>query len=296
MGNARYLMKRMEDTLQKQNHAQAEQTVHMDKWPLNCRLLYISHSKYENDWPSFLHTHPFSELFYVQSGSGSFQIEEEEYSIQKDDFIIINANIPHTEKSSDDQPLEYMAVGVDGILFSFAQEKEYTVFNCAGEQGNLVLYMTAMLREMKERKKDYEYICQNLLQSVLLTLMRRASFELKVAATTQISRECTKLKRYMESNYMHDLTLDTLAEYSHLNKYYMVHAFTRYCGCSPIQFLSQIRLQAAKELLAGTDYSIAQVAHSSGFSSQSYFAQCFQKSCGMSASAYRKSRRGMNTP
>ena len=40
-----------------------------------------------------------------------------------------------------------------------------------------------------------------------------------------------------------------------------------------------------------TDYSITEVAQLSGFSSQSYFAQCFQKYCRMTASAYRKSCR-----
>ena len=88
-----------------------------------------------------------------------------------------------------------------------------------------------------------------------------------------------------------DITLDTLAEVSHLNKYYMVHAFTRQFGCSPINYLCEVRIKASKELLATTDYSITEVAQSSGFSSQSYFAQCFLKHCRMTASAYRKACR-----
>lgn len=82
-----------------------------------------------------------------------------------------------------------------------------------------------------------------------------------------------------------------LAEISHLNKYYLVHAFTRYFGCSPISYLCEVRIKASRELLASTDYSITEVAQLSGFSSQSYFAQCFQKYCRMTASAYRKSCR-----
>ena len=30
------------------------------------KLLYITHSRYENDWPSQPHIHPFAELFYVK--------------------------------------------------------------------------------------------------------------------------------------------------------------------------------------------------------------------------------------
>lgn len=255
------------------------------------RLLYISHSKYENDWPSLPHTHPFSELFFVQNGRGSLRIENQEYPIQKDDFVIINANVSHTEKSSAGKPLEYVTLGVENLAFVFEGEKEYTIFNCGSEQQNLMFYMTTMLRELEEKNKDYESICRNLLNVLIIKLMRQTNFAFGAASSAEIRGECLKLKRYIESSYMHDLTLDILAEYSHLNKYYMVHIFTKHCGCSPIQYLCQMRIRASKELLVNTNYSIAEVAQSSGFSSQSYFAQCFQKNCGMTASAYRKSHK-----
>lgn len=40
------------------------------------RLISVSSSLYEKDWKSIRHTHPFVELFYVKSGSGSFFIED----------------------------------------------------------------------------------------------------------------------------------------------------------------------------------------------------------------------------
>ena len=51
-----------------------------------------------------------------------------------------------------------------------------------------------------------------------------------------------------------------------------------------ISYLCEVRIKASRELLASTDYSITEVAQLSGFSSQSYFAQCFQKYCRMTAS------------
>ncbi len=255
------------------------------------KLLYISHSRYENDWKSLPHTHPFSELFYVKDGRGSFLIEEEEYPICKDDFVIVNANVSHTEKSSREEPLEYVTIGVEGLIFSFEGNKEHIIFGCRNEQKDLLYYMTAMLTELTEKNRDYDAVCKNLLDVLVIKLIRRTNFAFEVAPFVQISKECIKIKRYIESNYMHEITLDTLAELSHLNKYYMVHVFTAHCGCSPIQYLCQTRIQASKELLAITDYSITEVAQSSGFSSQSYFAQCFRKSCGITASAYRRNCR-----
>ena len=144
---------------------------------------------------------------------------------------------------------------------------------------------------MEEKRKDYELVCQNLLEVMVVRLLRRSNFSFEYETSVKSSRECIKLKQYIEANYNQDITLDMLAQISHLNKYYLAHAFTRYFGCSPINYLCEVRIKASKELLASTDYSITEIAQLSGFSSQSYFAQCFQKYCRMTASAYRKSCR-----
>lgn len=58
-----------------------------------CHLLYSTYSKYEEDWSSYPHTHYFTELFFVLSGSGSFLVEDETFPIAKHDLIVINPNI-----------------------------------------------------------------------------------------------------------------------------------------------------------------------------------------------------------
>ena len=131
------------------------------------KLLYITHSKYENDWPSQPHIHPFTELFYVKDGSGSFLIEDEKYAIEKDDFVIVNAGISHTEISSPSMPLEYVTIGIEGLSFSFEENKDYIIFSCKNEQKDLYFYMTAMLNEMEEKNRDCEVICQNLLEVLI---------------------------------------------------------------------------------------------------------------------------------
>ncbi|MDE6890665.1 MAG: AraC family transcriptional regulator [Lachnospiraceae bacterium] len=259
-----------------------------DREAVQNKLLYITHSKYENDWPSQPHIHPFAELFYVKDGSGSFLFEEEEYLIEKDDFVIVNAGISHTEISSAAMPLEYVSIGMEGCSFSYQGNKDCILFKCGDDQNGLLFLMNAMLNEMEERNRDCEIVCQNLLEILIIKLVRRINFAFEEAPHIQINKECTKIKRYIEANYTQNITLDSLAEFSHLNKYYMAHAFTLHCGCSPIRYLCETRIKASKGMLANTDYSITEVARYCGFSSQSYFAQCFLKSCGQTASAYRK--------
>ena len=72
---------------------------HTNTETLNARLLSISLSKDERDWQGGLHTHPFTEIFYVMDGKGSFLFPEKSYSIKPGDLIIIPAYLEHTEQS-----------------------------------------------------------------------------------------------------------------------------------------------------------------------------------------------------
>ena len=260
--------------------------------PINAKLLYVTHSIYENDWPSLPHMHYFTELCYIKKGTGNYLIEDQNFPIKEDDFIIINSNTSHTERSVGEIPLEYIILGVEGLIFSFGGENEHLIFNCRRDHEEFAYFMDSLLEEMENKKPHYELVCQDLLNMLIVKLIRRTNFSFEFVPSVKSSRECIKLKQYMEANYNQNITLDTLAQVSHLNKYYMVHAFTRQFGCSPMNYLMEVRIKASKELLASTDYSITEVAQSSGFSSQSYFAQCFLKHCHMTASAYRKACQG----
>ena len=260
--------------------------------PINAKLLYVTHSIYENDWPSLPHMHYFTELCYIKKGTGNYLIEDQNFPIKEDDFIIINSNTSHTERSVGEIPLEYIILGVEGLNFSFGGEHEHLIFNCRRDHEEFAYFMDSLLEEMENKKPHYELVCQDLLNMLIVKLIRRTNFSFEFVPSVKSSRECIKLKQYMEANYNQNITLDTLAQVAHLNKYYMVHAFTRQFGCSPMNYLMEVRIKASKELLASTDYSITEVAQSSGFSSQSYFAQCFLKHCHMTASAYRKACQG----
>ena len=124
-----------------------------------------------------------------------------------------------------------------------------------------------------------------------MQLSRQTDSAFEIAPIRNTNRECSRIKRYIDSNYQDDITLDSLAKMAHLNKYYFVHAFTKFYGQSPMNYLTMRRIQTSQDLLTSTDYSISEIAQLSGFSSPSYFSQCFRKSCGMTAAAYRKQKR-----
>ena len=251
-------------------------------------LLYVTSSKYEGDWPSLKHSHYFTELFYVRDGSGEFVVENVSFSIKKDDLIIVNPNILHTEVSLDSPPLEYITLGVDGLSFSFSDNRDYMVFNCREQKNDLLFYFNSMLFELERKETGYQEICKDMLDILTIRLQRLTNSPFEIMVSQRPNRECAKIKRYIDSNYQDNITLDSLAAMAHLNKYYFVHTFTKCYGLSPINYLNERRIEVSKALLASTDHCIAEIAQLSGFSSQSYFAQSFKKSSGMTAGAYRK--------
>lgn len=281
MGNTRHRMEN--DKLSYSDHA---------------KLLYISTSKYEGDWQSILHSHPFSELFYVVHGSGSFIAEGTEFPVGKNDMVIINPHIQHTEKSLRTSPLDYIVLGIDGLSFTFdniasAQEgismqtASGSVYKYNMQNSNVYAYLNIMLEEISQKKENYETVCQNLLEVLLICMLRNDNLSIIQKNNHLLNRECTQIKNYLDANYAENITLDTLASLTHMNKYYMAHAFTKYTGLSPINYLLQKRIQEGKSLLESTTCSIAQISTMLGFSSQSYFSQVFKKSTGKTPIQHR---------
>lgn len=258
---------------------------------LEAQLLYVSESLYEGDWPSLKHSHYFAELFYVRSGSGKFLVENEIFPVHTDDLLVVNPNVEHTEVSTGGDPLDYIVLGVAGLSFSDGGNGHYTVHNYRAYRDELLFYFTTILTEMENQQEKYELLCQNLLEILLIHMMRHADLSIEAAPAQKISPECGKVKRYIDANFAENITLESLAEKAHLNKYYLAHAFTKYYGLSPMSYLIDRRIQCSKELLESTDHSIAEIAQLAGFSSQSYFSQSFRKACGVSAGAYRRKMR-----
>lgn len=257
------------------------------------QLRYISISKYEGDWNSLPHTHQFTELFYVLHGEGVFYIEREKVPVKTDDLIIINPNVEHTEKTFPNNPMEYIVFGVEGLAFSFPKHDQaygrgYSFYSYGSDKNQFINFAQLMMHEFQDKKPGFEKVCHGLLEVLLVYISRKQKLSVISESSFQLSKECAIAKRYIDTNYAQDITLDSLADLTHINKFYLAHSFTECIGQSPISYLTERRLAACKELLSSSNLSVTQIATSAGFSSQSYFSQIFNKKVGMSPRQYRK--------
>lgn len=255
------------------------------------RMLYITQDQYSQDWNSNLHTHGCAELFFITDGHGRFRTRLEEFPVSIRDLIIINDNVPHTELSQPDSPLEYIVLGVEG-LEAMAGTDGYTMLHLHRGWDELMSCLNLMLQEAGAALEGYEQVCGALLSVVLVRLGRQEEVALSgKAAGPRTSRECELVRRYIDNHFKESLTLEQLAELAHLNKYYLAHTFRREFGTSPINYLISRRVEESRFLLRETDHTLSLISQMLGFSSLSYFSQCFRRVEGVNPMQYRNSCR-----
>lgn len=254
----------------------------------SARLLSITSSKFEEDWFSVPHTHPYTEIFYTKSGKGHMQIEDALIPLTPDMLVIINPHAKHTETSSRTEPLDYYVIGVEGIQVISDHSTDYSVIENADRTLQIRPCFENILDEMHNRQDYYLELSQDYMNILIRKIQRKQRFAPALSTPRNGTHECHKAKQYMDANYPKKITLDVLAKVSNLNKYYLSHCFTEIYGQSPISYLNHVRVEVCKDLLINTNMTIEDIAGSTGFSSRSYLAQVFQKTYGMTCQQYRK--------
>lgn len=256
------------------------------------KLLYVSTAKYGGDWHSLPHIHNCTELFYVVGGIGQFRIVDSLISVTQDDMVVVNPQVEHTEVSLNSRPLEYIVLGVEGLEFNAGDgDDRYRIYNFRQHREDLLGILRRIVEEIEQKPAGCQQVSQNLLEVLVVLMMRYTNFQINAVPSRRASKECAAVKRYIDANFKENITLDQLAEMAHVNKYYLVHSFSREYNTSPINYLIARRVRESCYLLSDTDHSLSQISHMMGFSSPSYFSQSFRKAMGMSPLEYRKQRR-----
>ncbi|OMF80045.1 response regulator [Paenibacillus glucanolyticus] len=97
-------------------------------------------------------------------------------------------------------------------------------------------------------------------------------------------------KRYIEENYMQELTLTSLAEQYNYHPTYFSEMFKEGAGISFIHYVTEVRMKHAVRLLKETTLTVWDIAELAGFSSPGYFSSKFKKMFNISPSEFRLSQ------
>ncbi|MFR1515919.1 MAG: helix-turn-helix domain-containing protein [Evtepia gabavorous] len=92
---------------------------------------------------------------------------------------------------------------------------------------------------------------------------------------------------FLQTHFREKLTLDQVAQAASVSRNTCLSCFRRVLGLSPMEYLTQRRLEYALHLLLTSDLPVAQVAEACGFGDASYFGKRFRKQMGLTPSQYR---------
>ncbi len=107
---------------------------------------------------------------------------------------------------------------------------------------------------------------------------------IKVENSSHISKACT----YIEEHLQEDLSLNIVANYIYVNKYYLCKTFKLFTGKTFSCYVNERRLIRARNLLLTTNFSIDHIAELCGFHSSTYFSTTFRKGTGISPLEFRR--------
>lgn len=95
---------------------------------------------------------------------------------------------------------------------------------------------------------------------------------------------------YIDLHYRERLTLDYAASLAGLNSSYFSRLFKKHAGMGFVEYLTNCRIEASKQLLLNGNGKLADISQQVGFDDVSYFSKVFKKKTGISPSDYREKR------
>lgn len=161
---------------------------------------------------------------------------------------------------------------VPGRVYRLSEEISSSVRRMFGE----------MFREFMIHGRGYEDLCAAKLTAVLVELGRSVT-----DGGMEQETRFAGLLEYIHRHYTEDLCIAELAEAEHLSVSRFREVFRRTFGCAPSEYIIGLRLQHARDLLSGTNLTIAEIAELCGYGDELYFMRLFRKKTGMSARTYR---------
>lgn len=114
-------------------------------------------------------------------------------------------------------------------------------------------------------------------------------FFLRLQEQPAASPVIASIKDFIQNNYFHEqLSVKEISEHVHLSSSYVCTVFKNETGSTLNQYITEYRLEKAKQLLSDSQLKISDISSKTGYTDSNYFAKAFKKYVGISPSEYRE--------
>lgn len=160
-------------------------------------------------------------------------------------------------------------------ILKAAKESNVDLENIFGKSYNLFLELDS-LKDMLEVKKWMVNICEKIISYILKD--RQSICNILVDKAKSLV-----LEHYSDS----DISINSVCDLLHISQTYFSFIFKRETKITFVNFLTGVRMNAAKELIRSTNMKSFEISEAVGYSEPNYFSYCFKKNFGISPSEYR---------
>lgn len=271
----------------------------------NPHVMFIIHAvtNKDNIYPTTYHTHDFVELSIVTSGQIHYTIEGEHHVLKKGDVMVFNPGVHHQALVDASTTCTELHIGIGNLnidcnapnyMKSLSWPPIVTIEKYRNEFEQCCKEIE---KEQRLRELGHSFMLKALVMKLILILYREMD-ECSQPPSLEASQFASRDKKvivqslidYMSSYYMEDISLDNISKNMYLSPVYISKIFKEETGTSPINYLIQIRLEKAKQILENNTIPINMVAKAVGYEDAYYFSKLFKKYYGMSPSTYGKQK------
>jgi AraC-like DNA-binding protein len=232
----------------------------------------------------------FNLIHFVLKGCGKLAIDSETYPVKEKQAFLIPANKIAFYQADSNDPWEYCWVGFMGIksgnyLQNIARlnDKEYVI------DLEDVDYFYNTIKEMLRisgTTLSSSLFIQGYLHHILAKLV--SDGENRNISNPHHLSYSLQAMNYFDKNYSDNLQINDIAKFLGLHPNYLSTIFKQETGVTPKEYLIQLRIKKARELLEQTNYPINVISNSVGYSDQLTFSRAFKTVTGKSPKEYRK--------
>ena len=221
--------------------------------------------------------------------------------IEPNTLLLISPNNTHSTHKLEDNPLNYICMGIDNDIF-YHQLKELDAefyeklksipiikISVSEEYSNFLLKYVFKLMELTEEAKQYSKIVNLLFMSLLFEVYKKHT-SLSVEKRNY-SKEIVKLINILENAENFRLNLKDLILKINFSYTHTLNLFKKEVGIYPHEYFLNIKLAHAKKLLMTTNIKITKIAEISGFYSYPHFYSIYKKRYNVSPLEQRKTIR-----
>jgi len=220
-------------------------------------------------------------IIQVLEGTMEFIIDGSSLIVGKDEAVILNFSKDHYYRALTDKLIKWEVIYNGGAADAYYQLLTENWGNKFQVDSRTSAVLSMMRQELME-PLPWDHRLSYLFQLLFCTILdqHKGGF----------SPEIKKAVQYMYDHYKQDLQINEIADYVSLSRSYFTKLFSRETGYAPREYLQNIRINMAQDMLLGrSELSLAVIAEKCGFANASHFCKVFKRRIGKSPRVFRNS-------